>query len=352
MIDNSGKICFWNKAAENLFGYASEEILDKKLMETIIPTRYIEVFKNGFARFKNTGQKIFLDNIIEIEGLKKDGKEVPIEISVCELNLKENWYALAIIRDISRRVTMEKKLRYSEVKYREAYESANFYKDLFTHDINNIINNIRAIVQFSFMYLDKIKDLDKINEMLNSINDQIIRSVRLISNIRKLSQLEENDIVIQKIDAKSMLESAISFLKKSYSYKVLEISIENNIEKTIVFANELLLDAFENILINAIKYNNNHIPQIVIRISRMKDENVNYLKFEFIDNGLGIPVEKRWKIIQKGYNEVKSGEGMGIGLSLIKKIIDSYYGQIKIESRVFGDHTKGTNVIIFIPEAD
>ncbi|MBA7671576.1 Adaptive-response sensory-kinase SasA [subsurface metagenome] len=65
-----------------------------------------------------------------------------------------------------------------------------------------------------------------------------------------------------------------------------------------------------------------------------------------MDNGLGVADDRKEIIFQKGYKEDKGGRGMGIGLSLVKKIIESYKGQIWVEDRVKGDYTKGSNFII------
>ena len=71
---------------------------------------------------------------------------------------------------------------------------------------------------------------------------------------------------------------------------------------------------------------------------------------EFIDNGVGIEDSRKKIVFQRGYGDEKSIHGMGLGLSLVQKIIDNYNGKIWVEDRVNGDYTKGSNFVILIPE--
>ena len=132
---------------------------------------------------------------------------------------------------------------------------------------------------------------------------------------------------------------------------LIDISASSSFESLrILETNELLEDVFENILVNAIKYNENPTVEILVKISKEKIQSINYLKMELMDNGIGIDDSRKNFVFQRGYSEKKSVHGMGMGLSLVKKIIDTYNGKIWVEDRVKGDYTKGGNFIILIPE--
>lgn len=121
-------------------------------------------------------------------------------------------------------------------------------------------------------------------------------------------------------------------------------------KKLFVKANDLLIDVFENILINAVKYNERPIVEILIKFSKIKKEGSKFLKMEFIDNGNGISDDQKEIIFERAYRADKSTSGMGLGLSLVKKIISLYNGEIWVEDKVQGDYSKGSNFIIIIPE--
>ena len=248
---------------------------------------------------------------------------------------------------------VEKNLKKTEKRYEEAYNRATFYKDLFTHDISSIIQNIS--MSFSLLESNR-KNQEKINskkseDYFNIISSQLSRGKSLISNIRKLAEIDKDEVGLKSTNLLEYLSNAINFVKESIPQKHIEIKVETVEKQIITKANELLADIFENILVNAVKYNHHTVPEISIQISKAKLNEVNYVKLEFMDNGIGVQDFKKEKIFLEGYKELKGEKGMGIGLSLITKIIKLYKGKIWVEDRVEGDHSKGSNFIVLIPEA-
>jgi PAS domain S-box-containing protein len=111
LMDSKGRVSFWNNAAENMFGFTANEILGQELHPVITPERYHKDFKKGFQGFEKTGGGYFIGKNLELEGRKKDNTEFPVEISFSSLQVKENWYAAGIIRDITDRKELEKRMR-------------------------------------------------------------------------------------------------------------------------------------------------------------------------------------------------------------------------------------------------
>jgi len=238
----------------------------------------------------------------------------------------------------------------SEEKYRKAYEQANFYKDLFSHDINNIIQVINSSVELYIQRKSKLKE-SQLEDLIKRIESSSKQAIRLIHNVRKLSELEEGFVISLKVvDVIKVLDEAINNTRRSFQDK--EIDIKTNIsDKTIkIQANEFLLDVFENILNNAVKYNENLIIKIDIIISNVILNKNHYIKMEFIDNGIGVHDDRKEIIFQKGFKSFKDVKGMGIGLSLVKILVERYNGKIWIEDRVKGDYSKGSKFILLIPE--
>ncbi|MFX1420417.1 MAG: ATP-binding protein [Promethearchaeota archaeon] len=254
-------------------------------------------------------------------------------------------------KDITEHQHAEQELRISEKRYREAYERAELFKDIFTHDINNIFHNIRSSAELISLLKSNSNNLDNLEEFFQVIDNQIDRGVKLINNVQKLSKLEESEISLQKVDVYEVLDEAIQFAYKSAQEKELEIKVDKKINTAFVEANEFLLDVYENILHNAIKYNQNRPITIQIDISRSSDGKNNYIKMDFKDNGIGIVDENKESIFQKGNKKDKHVRGMGIGLSLVKKIIESYNGKIWVENRINNDYSQGSNFVVEIPEA-
>ena len=147
-----------------------------------------------------------------------------------------------------------------------------------------------------------------------------------------------------------MFNALTEFIKKSVQDREVLIEVDTNFEKVNIQANELLVDIFENILLNAVKYNDNTQVKITIIISKIQKEGIKYLKIEFKDNGIGVTDAAKEIIFQGGYKRGKKLKGMGLGLSLVKKIVQSYNGEIWVEDRVPGDYSKGSNFVVIIPQ--
>ncbi|MBD3341071.1 MAG: PAS domain S-box protein [Candidatus Lokiarchaeota archaeon] len=297
-------------------------------------------------------------HVIETQ-LQADGKQAWLDTNRIPLHNEENEVVgvLGTYEDITDRVKARKKLEKSEKKYREAYNQANFYKDIFSHDISNILQNIQSANDLLNIYLNsniENRIEDRINDLVDiskTIKEQIMRGARLINNIQKLSYIEESRINIKKLDLFDILNESLRYISNwKYKYNV-NIQVDTPHNSLYVYANHFLKDIFENILINAIKYNNNKIVEIKINLKKKKRAERNYIQLDFIDNGIGIKDVRKEKIFQRAYNKDKSISGLGLGLSLVKKIIESYNGFIWVEDRIPGYYSKGTKVILMIPEA-
>ena len=255
-----------------------------------------------------------------------------------------------IVQDVTERKKAEEELETSEIKYREAYNRIDFYKDIFSHDINNIFQNIHSSVELFELNAEQTITTDSNDELLDIIREQIKRGTNLVSNVRRLSEIEDIDIALQRSEVISVLREVIEALTKVYKKRKIDIQIQNEPKEVYIKANELLQDVFENLLINAIRHNNKSTVEILIKFSRLVKDGIKSIKLEFIDNGIGIFPEMKLKIFQRGQVENKDKPGLGLGLTLVKKIIDFYNGDIWVEDKVAGDHNKGSNFVIVVPE--
>jgi len=247
----------------------------------------------------------------------------------------------------------QEKLRKSEENLHKVNDRIIFYRDLFTHDVKNIFNNLKLSLKLISIHRENEEDKIDINDTLSIIQNSIERGTKLINNVQKLSQIEDDGIKLQPMDLSQVLKNSLSFLRESFPKREINIKIQTpRYKNTQVIGNELLLDVFENILINAVKYNDNIIADIFIRISEIMEENIPVIKIEFIDNGVGISATRKSLIFTKRFKKDSLSKGMGIGLTLIKKIVDSFKGRVWVEDRVKGDHSKGSNFILTIHKKD
>jgi PAS domain S-box-containing protein len=111
MVDDSSALVYWNPAAERILGYRADEVLGKPLHQLLTPQRYLGNAVQGFASFRDSGQGALIGKTIEIEALHKDGREIPVELSISSLKLNGHWHAVGILRDITERKLAEQELR-------------------------------------------------------------------------------------------------------------------------------------------------------------------------------------------------------------------------------------------------
>jgi diguanylate cyclase (GGDEF)-like protein/PAS domain S-box-containing protein len=125
VMDDEGNISFWNEAATRTFGYPVQEVLGKDLHDLLVPSRHREAFKKSFDDFKLAGEGKMMGKTFEFTALRKDGREFPVELSISAVNLKGEWNAIGIIRDITSRKLAAEALEESEEKYRTLVENIN-----------------------------------------------------------------------------------------------------------------------------------------------------------------------------------------------------------------------------------
>jgi len=131
-INEHGLIIYWNKSAEGLFGLSEKDVLNKDLHNLLVPERYLEPFEKGFAKFRISGQGAAISKTLELEGLRSNGEEFPIELSLSSFQVNGEWNAVGIIRDISERKNLEAKLKDSETRHRDIINNLDvaFYQVL------------------------------------------------------------------------------------------------------------------------------------------------------------------------------------------------------------------------------
>jgi PAS domain S-box-containing protein len=110
-IDPENRVVEWNPQATKMFGWTRDEVLGKPLVELIVPLRYREAHLKGIAHYLATGEGPVLNKRIPVAGLRKDGTEIPIELTISPAGLGDTRFFAAFIHDISDRLAAEKKIR-------------------------------------------------------------------------------------------------------------------------------------------------------------------------------------------------------------------------------------------------
>jgi signal transduction histidine kinase len=236
------------------------------------------------------------------------------------------------------------KLIETEQNYLAAYKEAKLYRDMFTHDIANVIQGIIA----NLALYDEV-GIEVTDRVVESIREYVAKARRLIDSIRNMSRVEEKLAGLGVKDVIAMLTSVVDDVREEYKDRV-EIVFEPTLPSVMVRATDFLAEIVGNIISNAIKYNESPVPRVEIRVS-VENEGFGSgrVKIEFIDNGIGVPDDRKALIFSEDHPEAKSGKGMGAALALVVKALDMLGGDIHVEDNVPGDFTRGAKFVIRIP---
>ncbi len=342
-------IKYGNQRIADISGYSLEEIMNWQPKEfyKVIATESLD-FVTEQAKKKQLGLPGTIPRYT-FQIIKKSGEKIWIEIFSKTINFNGRLAILATFYDNTDKKKVEQKLKESEEKWQDAYNRMIFYQNLIAHDINNVFNGITTSIALSTLYQKDVEEGDEIIEILRDIEKLTELGGKIITNVRKMSLLEDSELILKRVEINKILDESIKYILTTFPQQIIRIDIEPLDKVFFTLANELLLDAFENILHNAVKYNYNPAVEVLIKISKFEKANENYIKLEFIDNGIGFPDKKKQLFFQHQL-EIKIRNGMGLGLSLVDIIIKSYNGFLWVEDKVKGDYSKGSNFIILIPE--
>ena len=265
---------------------------------------------------------------------------VPIEDYIQMLTpLSWLFFIYAVVQDLNQN------------KLRRIYKDAELYKDLFTHDINNIFQSILSANEYLDKTLKKEEKQKDYFPLLKIIYNQVSRGKKLTSDIIKLSKLKGSN-ELKPVKIYPILCDTINHVKETFKSKNISIDIQISDKDVKILANKFIRDLFENILNNSVKHNQNQDILVKVIVKKYPTDNEQFIKISFIDNGIGISDAMKELLFSREIN--KSKMGMGLGLFLVKQIVDLYNGKIWIENRVGGKPSKGSkfNVVLPILEED
>jgi|GEM_PF-2897233 len=160
LMDDKGKISYWNPSAARIFGFSAEEAMGRDLHLLLAPEHNHEAYKGGFSDFTKTGLGPVVGRTVELMATKKDGTEFPMEISTSAMNLGEHWHALGIIRDITARKQADEALRKSEQYLSAIIENEPECVKLLSRDGSLIMMNPAGLAMIEADSIERVKGQD------------------------------------------------------------------------------------------------------------------------------------------------------------------------------------------------
>ena len=277
---------------------------------------------------------------------RKDGSDFPVEVSSQGRIINGQKVLLSVVRDITERKQAEEALQVAKAQ-------AELYVDLMGHDINNMNQIAMASLELALMDLEQDGKLDASGKpLLEKSMESLNSSSQLIRNVQKLQRASTEGIKLQAVDVADVLKGIIDE-QRSTPGKDLTIYYKNEASHCRVTANELLRDVFTNIISNAIKHarTDRHLT-IGVAVKSVVENGRQFCQVAVEDNGPGIPDEVKDRLFRRFSRGTTKAKGSGLGLYLVKTLVEHYGGDIRVEDRVPGDYTKGAKFIVTIPSVE
>jgi PAS domain S-box-containing protein len=327
VVNQGGEIVLLNLQAEKKFGYRRNELLGQKV-KNIIPEGFAERLIADGLRSAEDALAQQIGTGIELSGRRKDRTEFPIELMLSPLAGAEEILVTAAIRDISVRKAAEADLLHKVEELNRSNEELEQFAYIASHDLQEPLRMVASYTQLlSRRYKGKL-DSDA-DEFIAFAVDGATRMQRLIQDLLAYSRVGTKGKELLNTSSEDALRHALSNLRGAVEESGALVTHDPLPE---VLADEMqLIQLFQNLIGNAIKYQNGGTPKIHVGALNGGKQ----YKFSVRDNGLGIDpqyCERIFGMFQRLHKREEFA-GTGIGLAICKKIVERHGGQISVESQ-------------------
>jgi PAS domain S-box-containing protein len=323
IANEKGEIETVNPQTCVLFGYSEEDIIGKNV-DLLIPVRYQNHHAKHRENFKENPSHRRMGLGRDIFGLTKKGDEFPAEIGLAQFLAEDSTKTLATIINMTEHVQVTEELKRSN-------KELNDFAYVASHDLKA---PLRGIMQLSAWIKEDIEDFanEDTKSNLNLLMNRTSRLEKLLEDLLDYSRIGRKTEDLQSIDTKELVLNVFDLQDPSDNIK-LNCQEVMPVINTAVSPFETII---RNLIGNAVKHNDK--TEGVINVTAQ--EFPKYYQFSVKDNGPGIPVRYHDQIFElfKTLRPRDEVEGSGMGLSIIKKLLDYHNGSIVIES----DGSNGT----------
>lgn len=327
-----GTVTSWNRAAERLYGWSSEEMVGQSIAR-IVPPDKLEELAGILARLAN-GERISHHETVRIA---KDGRRIDVSVSISPILDSDGHVvgAAKIARDIRQR--------------REAERFADAFLADLAHDVNNPLAAAKVQTQILRRRLNrKTIDAEQANASIAVIEASIAKVARRVHELSDISRLRldgELELKLVPIEIGEVIRGVVRSSRQQERIRVLPASLPlgGNWDA------ERMERVFDNLIANALKYSSSE-TEVIVEWRRDQNAGGSWVRVTVTDSGVGIPEADLPFIFdrfRRGSNVVGRFVGTGIGLAGTKQVIELHGGEISIESRIGA----GTTVTVRLPLA-
>ena len=334
-IDNDGVIVSSNPAAHEIFGYAEGEMTGRNagiLMPGLNP---ILVKDDPLWSLRTSGGKV-LGAVREITGKRKDGTSIPIELAVSSKNGEQHGNYIGIVRDLSRRKRLENQL----VQVVDDLREADRRKDEFLATLSHELRNPLAPIRNAATILTRVDLADpKLRWCCEIVDRQVGLMTRLLEDLLDVNRITRGTLILRKewVDFREIVRNIVATCSADIEAAGHKLVLEVPDDDTRLYVDAVrLTQVLSNLVSNAGKYMDG---KGVVRLAAMSEDGQFVVKVQ--DSGIGISAELLPHIFemfrQAENNSERSRGGLGIGLALVKSLVDLHGGSVEAQSAGLGE---------------
>jgi PAS domain S-box-containing protein len=336
-MDAEGRIVEWNLWAETVFGWTSDEAIDRLLADTIIPEQYREAHKNGLSRFLSSGEYRLMNRRIEMTALRRNGETFPIELAIMPLRTGDSYRFTAFINDITERKLvsqeLEKHRQYLQdraielAEARDAAEAANRAKSVFlanmSHELRTPMNGIMGMTDLALRRATDPKQIDWLTKSMGAAKHLLA----IINDVLDISRIESDRMTLEEknFSLAQIMGDTLRMQDEQALAKGLRLSLEIDPTLPEVLCGDALRlkQMLLNFIGNAIKFSER--GQITVRVSAVEEDSHSLLlRIEVTDQGIGLSPEQQARLFhaftQADDSSTRKFGGTGLGLIISKRI--------------------------------
>jgi len=326
IVNSQGMVELANFQTEKLFGYTRMELVGQSV-DILVPSELQGPHRQHRARFFAAPNHREMGAGLDLMAVRKDGSQFPVEVSLSPLEGMHGTSVTAAIRDISERKQAAQQLAEKMVELRQSNEALEQFAHIASHDLQEPLRMVASYTQLLAKRYKGRLDADA-DEFIGYAVDGTQRMKRLIQDLLLYSRAGRGGPAPQTIASSDALQEALFNLKTAIEESGAVVSFD---PLPPVVAVELqLVQLFQNLIGNAIKYRGERAPRIHVAATTAETEWI----FSVADNGIGIDpkyFDRIFVIFQRLHGRGEY-EGTGIGLAICKRVLQQQGGRIWVES--------------------